>query len=245
MTDREGGTVLVVDDTAIDRGLLAQAIAQLGYDVRTAQDGESALATLAVEGADLVLLDLLMPVLDGFETLHRIKATPDLAHVPVIVVSAVEDQASLVRCIELGATDYLIKPFDREVLRARLTTSLATKRLRDVELDHLRQVERVIGAAEALEAGRYDAMELQPVVARDDALGLLARVFHRMAAEVQAREAALRHELAQLRIEIDRRRVGEQAAEVTGTGYYRQLASDAAELKRLLSGESGSRDHAE
>ncbi|HEX6336999.1 MAG TPA: response regulator [Jiangellaceae bacterium] len=237
MTDREGGKVLVVDDTAIDRGLLARAIAQLGYDVRTTQDGKSALATLAVEAADLVLLDLLMPVMDGFETLRRIKAIPDLAHVPVIVVSAVEDQASLVRCIELGATDYLIKPFDREVLRARLTTSLATKRLRDVELDHLRQVERVIAAAEALEDGRYDAMELQPVVARKDALGLLARVFHRMAAEVQAREAALRQELAQLRIAIDRRRVGEQAAEVTGTGYYRQLAADAAELKRMLSGE--------
>jgi CheY-like chemotaxis protein len=237
MTEREVGTVLVVDDTVIDRELLARAIAQLGYGVRTAEDGESALAALVVEGADLVLLDLLMPVMNGFETLSRIKATPDLAHVPVIVVSAVEDQASLVRCIELGATDYLIKPFDREVLRARLTTSLATKRLRDVELDHMNQVERVIGAARALESGRYDPTELQPVVARDDALGLLARVFHRMADEVQARETALRHELAQLRIEIDRRRVDEQAAEVTETGYYQQLAAEAAELKRMLSGE--------
>lgn len=237
MTDRKGGTVLVVDDTTIDRELLARATARLGYDVQTAADGESALAALRAKGADVVLLDLLMPVLDGFETLRRIKTTPEVAHVPVIVVSAVEDQTSLVRCIELGATDYLIKPFDREVLRARLTASLATKRLRDVELDHLKQVERVIGAATALEAGRYDATQLQLVGARDDALGTLARVFHRMAAEVQAREAALRHELSQLRIEIDRSRVNEQAAEVTGTGYYRRLVADAAELKRMLRGE--------
>lgn len=245
MVDRGGDTVLVVDDTAVDRELLARAIAQLGHEVRTAPDGAAALATLAADGSDLVLLDLLMPVMDGFEALRRIKADPDLAHVPVIVVSAVEDQASLVRCIELGATDYLIKPFNREVLRARLTTSLATKRLRDIEIDHLKQVERVIGAATALESGRYDAILLEPVAARDDALGTLARVFQQMATEVRAREEALRHELAQLRIEIDHHQVDAQAAEVTGSEYYRRLADDAAELKRVLSGEDRGRDHTE
>lgn len=231
------GRVLVVDDTATHRQLLARATAQLGYETETAADGGTALARLRAEPLDVVLLDLLMPVMDGFDTLLRIKRDAGIAHTPVIVVSAVEDHASLIRCIELGATDYLYKPVDRELLRARLSTSLASKRLRDVELDHLQQVERVIAAATAVEAGRYDSAGLEAVAARDDALGTLARVFRRMADEVQTREARLRREVAELRIEIDRTRVGDRAAEVTGSDYYRRLVDEATVLKRILSGK--------
>ena len=80
-----------------------------------------------------MLLDLLMPVMDGYATLTEIKADPALDHIPVIMVSAVPELESVVRCIELGATDYLPKPFSAAVLRARLRSSLAAKRLRDVE----------------------------------------------------------------------------------------------------------------
>lgn len=234
------GVVLVVDDSTIDRQVLARAVARLGYDVRTAEDGWQAVHALRDDAAkydvDVVLLDLLMPELDGFGTLQQIKAVDDIAHTPVIVVSAVDDHASLVRCIELGATDYLYKPVDREVLRARLATSLAGKRLRDLELDHLQQVERVISAATSLEDGRYDPRALSAVTDRDDALGTLARVFDRMAGEVLAREERLRRQVEELRIEIDRTSVGAQAAEVTESAYYRRLAGEAASLKRLLAG---------
>lgn len=245
MTDDERpfgprGVVLVVDDSAMDRAVLARAVERLGYEVRTAEDGWRAVSLLGAAAAareiDVVMLDLVMPELDGFATLEQIKAIDEITHTPVIVVSAVDDHASLVRCIELGATDYLYKPVDRELLRARLATSLAGKRLRDLELDHLQQVERVIHAAHSLEAGEYEPAALAPVAARNDALGTLARVFDRMAAEVAAREERLRRQVAELRIEIDRGQVGAQAAEVTESAYYQRLAGEAASLKRILTG---------
>ena len=232
------GVVLVVDDSPMDRAVLARAVDNLGYSVRTATDGRDAVSVLRREardrGVDVVLLDLEMPAMDGFQTLRELKGDAILARIPVIVVSGDEDHASLVQCIELGATDYLYKPANRELLRARLSTSLATKRLRDMELDHLEQVERVIAAAQMLEADSYDPTGLAPVAARDDALGTLARMFDRMAKQVQAREAELRREVAELRIEVDRGSVGARAAEVTESEYYRRLAGEAASLKRIL-----------
>lgn len=126
-TDRPG-RVLVVDDTAINRKLLAAAVAELGHEVRTAENGHRALEMLRADGFDLVLLDLLMPVLDGYATLAEIKTDPALAALPVIMVSAVPELESVVRCIELGAIDYLPKPYSSAMLRARLRASLEAKR---------------------------------------------------------------------------------------------------------------------
>jgi DNA-binding SARP family transcriptional activator/FixJ family two-component response regulator len=127
------GRVLVVDDTAINRKLLAAAVAGLGHQVETAENGRRALGMLRAAGDgpcgfDVVLLDLLMPVLDGYATLAEIKADPALAGVPVIMVSAVPELESVVRCIELGAIDYLPKPYSLTMLRARLHASLQAKR---------------------------------------------------------------------------------------------------------------------
>jgi SARP family transcriptional regulator, regulator of embCAB operon len=127
------GRVLVVDDTAINRKLLAAAVAQLGHEVATAENGDRALAMLRTSqdgqrGFDIVLLDLLMPVLDGYATLAEIKADPALAGIPVIMVSAVPELESVVRCIELGAIDYLPKPYSSTMLRARLRASLQARR---------------------------------------------------------------------------------------------------------------------
>jgi CheY-like chemotaxis protein len=126
------GKVLVVDDTAINRTLLAAAVAQLGHEVETAENGDRALELLRAaddgpRGFDIVLLDLLMPVLDGYATLAEIKADPALAAVPVIMVSAVPELESVVRCIELGAIDYLPKPYSSTMLRARLRASLQAR----------------------------------------------------------------------------------------------------------------------
>jgi len=127
------GRVLVVDDTAVNRRLLATAVTGLGHQVRTAPDGHQALELLRLaadgpEEFDVVLLDLLMPVLDGYATLARIKADPKLSGVAVIMVSAVPELESVVRCIELGALDYLPKPYSSAMLRARLQASLRARR---------------------------------------------------------------------------------------------------------------------
>ncbi|MCK9924668.1 response regulator [Frankia sp. AgPm24] len=127
------GRVLVVDDTAINRTILAAAVTRLGHEVETADDGHRALELLRAapdgpRGFDLVLLDLLMPVLDGYATLTAIKADPTLAAIPVIMVSAVPELESVVRCIELGAVDYLPKPYSATMLRARLGASLQARR---------------------------------------------------------------------------------------------------------------------
>ena len=148
--DDEPGRVLVVDDSGINRRLLVTALTELGHDVRAAENGRRALEILRGDGGvDVVLLDLLMPVMDGWSTLEAIKADPRLNHLPVIMVSAVHELESVVRCIDLGATDYLPKPFSAAVLRARLRSSLAAKRLRDGERDHFRRTTDEVKARES------------------------------------------------------------------------------------------------
>jgi two-component system, cell cycle response regulator len=228
------GRALVVDDNAVNRLLLRRGLAEQGLDVIEAEDGLLALELLEREAVDVVLLDLLMPRVDGYETLERIKSQEALRHVPVIVITAVDDLASVVRCIELGATDYLPKPFDPALLRARVNASLAAKRLRDLELEYLEQVGHLTRAATAVEAGDFDLTSLSPVAARDDALGRLARVFGRMADEVRAREERLRAEVRELRIEIDDARQERKVAEITQTDYFRELRSRAGDLRRII-----------
>jgi adenylate cyclase len=126
------GRMLVVDDNRINRMVLQRALTQQGYAVTTAENGRQALERLGAEPFDLVLLDILMPEMDGYQTLEQIKGSAALRHIPVIMISAVEEMASVVRCIEMGATDYLAKPFNPALLRARINSSLAEKRLRDL-----------------------------------------------------------------------------------------------------------------
>ena len=146
----EPGRVLVVDDSGVNRRLLVAALTELGHEVHAAENGRRALELLRDPGGyDVVLLDLMMPVMDGYTTLAEIKADPVLDHIPVIMVSAVPELESVVRCIELGATDYLPKPFSAAVLRARLRSSLAAKRMRDVERGNLRRLEAVVAERES------------------------------------------------------------------------------------------------
>jgi DNA-binding response OmpR family regulator len=139
-----------------------------------------------------------------------------------------------VRCIELGATDYLPKPFDRSILAARLDASLAAKRLRDLELEYLEQVGRVIDAAVALEGDAFEPASLDGVAMRDDALGQLARTFRRMAGQVRAREERLRLQVEELRIEIDVTHRERKVAEIVSTDYFRDLRRRADELRRIV-----------
>ncbi|HSK17137.1 MAG TPA: response regulator [Gaiellaceae bacterium] len=231
--------ILVVDDDPVNRMLLERSLASRGHSVTTAENGEQALALLQSDpggGFDLVLLDIVMPEIDGYTVLARIKEHEALRHLPVIMISAVDELESVVRCIEAGATDYLPKPFDPALLEARINTSLADKRLRDLELEYLEQVRHVIEGAAAVEEGRFEPETLDDVARRPDALGQLARVFQRMAREVRAREERLQQQVAELRIEIDEARQAHKVAEITETEYFKGLREQAAALRRTMGG---------
>jgi adenylate cyclase len=133
--------ILAVDDDDMNRDMLVRRLDKLGYEVTEAGTGRVALGKLKDGGFDLVLLDILMPDLDGFQTLEYMKADPRLKHIPVIMLTALDDVESTVRCIEAGAEDYVPKPFNPVVLRARITASLEKKRLRDQEQAFLAQLQ--------------------------------------------------------------------------------------------------------
>jgi signal transduction histidine kinase len=133
--------LLVVDDDNLNRFILTTNLQEAGYAVSNAENGLQALEMLNDLKFDAVLLDLMMPVMDGYEVLERMKGDEELKRIPVIVISSEEDIDSVVRCIEMGATDHLPKPFNPVLLHARINASLASKRLLDQEEAHRREIE--------------------------------------------------------------------------------------------------------
>jgi signal transduction histidine kinase len=131
--------ILIVDDEPYNVDYLVQELEDLDYTTISASDGLEAMAQTATESPDLILLDMMMPRMDGREVLRRLKSNPTLRHIPVIVISALNDIDTVVHCIEMGAEDYLPKPFNPLLLRARLDNSLQKKKLRDLEQAYLRQ----------------------------------------------------------------------------------------------------------
>jgi CheY-like chemotaxis protein len=198
--------------------------------VAAVENGLRALERLQSEKFDLVLLDVLMPEMDGYQLLEHTKRDPALRDIPVIMISSLDEIESVVRCIEQGAEDYLPKPFDPVLLRARIGACLEKKRLRDQEVEYLRTVAQVTAAAAAVEAGEFDVTGLSEVAQRSDALGQLARVFQRMTREVHAREQRLQQQLQQLRIAVDEGRRARQVAAITETEYFQQLKQKAQQL---------------
>jgi class 3 adenylate cyclase len=126
--------ILVVDDNEDNRFTLVRRLKRSGYEkIEVAADGRQALARLSEQPFDLVLLDIMMPEMDGYEALGLIKRDFHLRHIPVIMISAADQMESIVKCIELGAEDFLPKPFNATLLQARVSASLEKKRLRDQE----------------------------------------------------------------------------------------------------------------
>lgn len=146
------GHVLVVDDNLHNRQILSRRLERDGHRVTLAEDGLAALDALQNEAFDLILLDLMMPGLNGFEVLLRLKQDARLKAIPVIMVSALDEINSIVRCIEYGAEDFLTKPFDPVLLRARIGSCLEKKRLRDLEQLYLANVERELQTAARIQA---------------------------------------------------------------------------------------------
>ena len=205
------GRILVVDDSAENRDMLSRRLGREGYDSVSAANGREALDRIAEEDYDLVLLDVLMPEVDGYQVLEQLKNDPATRDIPVIMISALDDMPSIVRCIERGAEDFLPKPFDPVLLRARISACLEKKRLRDAEKEYLEQVNEVIAAASAVEAGSYQAGTLTGVARRDDELGRLARIFDGMAEHVRSREDRLRNQVHHLRDEVEAARKAQAA----------------------------------
>ncbi|WP_221030761.1 response regulator [Actomonas aquatica] len=146
--ERLDGTLLLVDDDMINREMMSRRLEHMGFDVATAESGEQALEWLEETAPDLILLDILMPGMNGFETLERIKAKPAWAMIPVIMLTALDDAESTGRCIAAGAEDYAAKPFNATVLRARISSALEKKRLRENEqryLARIRELEAQLG----------------------------------------------------------------------------------------------------
>jgi class 3 adenylate cyclase len=137
----EAGSLLVADDDAANREMLSRRLVRLGHQVTVAENGRATLEKLQAEPFDLLLLDIQMPELNGYEVLERIKTDARLRDLPVIVLSASSETDRVAHCIELGAEDYLPKPFDPVLLQARIGACLEKKRLRDREASYLRQIE--------------------------------------------------------------------------------------------------------
>jgi sigma-B regulation protein RsbU (phosphoserine phosphatase) len=147
----ERGSLLVVDDKETNRDLLSRHLKRQGHSVALAENGRQALEIIKRHKFDLVLLDILMPEMNGFDVLQRLKRDENWRDIPVIMISALEEMDSVVRCIEMGAEDYLPKPFDPVLLRARICACLEKKRLRDEAKALLQRLEGELQAARNLQ----------------------------------------------------------------------------------------------
>ena len=136
------GCLLVVDDDKVNRLMLGRYLVQQGHAVSYAENGRQALDILRTQPVEMVLLDIEMPEINGYQVLEQVVADPHLREIPIIVTSALEEMDSVVKCIEMGAEDYLTKPVNKVLLQARINASLDKKRLRDQRTHLLMRLER-------------------------------------------------------------------------------------------------------
>ncbi|MCU9846779.1 response regulator [Defluviimonas sp. WL0024] len=186
--------VLVVDDNSLNRLKMRKAVEHIGHHVDVARNGAEAITMLRERPYDAVLLDIMMPEVDGFEVLGMLKSDDILREIPVIIISALDDETDkVVQGIELGAEDFLPKDFDPVVLSARLNACLSRKWFRDRELEYLERVKKLTQAAGILEAGSFTPgdLKLDDLAEKADALGRLAIVFRGLAQEIYNRERRL------------------------------------------------------
>ena len=167
--------VLVVDDTEMNRDMLCSLLAADGHKTAVAENGRLGMDALETGSYDLVLLDVMMPEMNGYEVLEAMKSSSRFRAIPVIVLSALDEIGSVVRCIELGAEDYLPKPFDPVLLRARIGACLEKKRLRDQELVLRKELEEWNKTLEA---------RVMEQVSQLERLGRLKRFFSPQLAEL-------------------------------------------------------------
>jgi len=177
----QSSSVLVVDDNEMNQDMLGHLLQAEGHKASVAENGCEALEMIKEQPFDLVLLDIMMPEMDGYQVLGQLKSDPTLREIPVIVLSALGEIESVVKCIEMGAEDYLPKPFDPVLLRARVSACLEKKRLRDREVRYL---------GELAEWNKTLESRVQEQVAQLERLSRLKRFFSPQLAELIVAEGA-------------------------------------------------------
>jgi sigma-B regulation protein RsbU (phosphoserine phosphatase) len=231
------GRILAVDDDALNLDVLAQRLTRQGHLVSTAADGEEALHKARQQPFDLVLLDVMMPRLDGYGTLSALKADEELRHVPVIMISALDELSSVVRCIEAGAEDYLPKPFNATLLRARVGACLEKKFVHDQEAD---LYHKLVVSQQRLDRELSDAHRrvaaMAPDVREDPRVMPLLEAFQRMAGAVSRRETDLRATIQDLEIRINRQVVTTQVKTIVADPTFSSLTERARAMRERRRG---------
>ncbi|WP_406191390.1 MULTISPECIES: PleD family two-component system response regulator [unclassified Streptomyces] len=176
----------MVDDDRTNRMMLTYRLEVSGLQTATAENGSVALQMLREETFDLVLLDILMPELDGYGTLQVIKNDVKLRDVPVVMMSSLGEMDSVVRCLELGAVDYLPKPLDGLLLTSRVEGLLLKGRLRRLDEDYESWANLLADALPAAVQGTLDPLLLKDLAGRTDGLGRLAREIQKIQPAAQA-----------------------------------------------------------
>jgi len=150
--ENEHGTLLVVDDNEMNRDMLSRRLVRIGHKVEVAEGGLQALEMIEATDFDIVLLDIMMPGIDGYETLERIRADHDSGDLPVIMATAKDASEDVVVALKLGANDYVTKPFDFPVVLARVQTQLQLKRSREALARAHRRMKKDLEAAARIQA---------------------------------------------------------------------------------------------
>jgi two-component system cell cycle response regulator len=176
-----GGQILVVDDNRMNRIMLTRSLEQQGHQVTSADHGRLALELLRSQAFELVLLDIVMPEMDGYQVLAEIKGDEQLHGVPVLMISALDETENVVRCLEVGAEDFLPKPFDPMLLRARVESALEKKRLRQQVSGLMGCAASLAEAASHISSGTFDPTTLDDLTSREDECGQLARTLQQLA----------------------------------------------------------------
>jgi sigma-B regulation protein RsbU (phosphoserine phosphatase) len=226
------GKVLAVDDDAFNLDILAKFLHKQGHVVTTAQDGLEALDVLSKASFDLVLLDVMMPNLDGFETLRRIKEQEDMLSTPVIMISALDELSSVIKCIECGAEDYLPKPYNSTLLRARVGACLERKAWVD---RHLELIDKLEISQKIIDVEIKNS-EVQLDLLKDKYHGVvdvnpLVDAFSRMNASLVGQRQQIAETLHDVQIKINRTKVSAQVRTIISNPQFSAL-NDRAKAMR-------------
>ena len=233
--------ILLVDDEEENRTLLASRLQREGFETRMAVDGEDALAKIGFESFDLVLLDILMPKMDGFQTLLKIKSNEKTSHIPVIMISALDDLSMVVPCIEAGAEDYLSKPFNRVLLGARISSSLEKKQRHDEELALYQKLQASKDSLQSnLSQVRAKVRKFSEDTAKAKEISPLLSSLEAVIGDLEDQSDQINQRIQQIEIRINRKAVTSQVKSITADPTFVNLADRAKAMRaqRQRRGES-------
>ena len=229
---KDKSRILIVDDEEENRNLLSSRLQREGFETRLAIDGEDALAKIDFESFDLILLDILMPRMDGFQALLKVKSNEKTSHIPVIMISALDDLSMVVPCIEAGAEDYLSKPFNRVLLGARISSSLEKKQRHDEELALYKKLQASKDSLQSnLSQIRATVRKFSDDSAKDNDISPLMTSLEAVIGDLEDQSDQIKQRIHQIEIRINRKAVTSQVKSITADPTFVSL-SDRAKAMR-------------